>query len=299
MASMERRRDFLLPMLILEIHCGACSMSTEIQLLQSSWTRDQLISFLRHQFKVNIFMIIYEEHKFNKLYLSAVPQPQVIANDSCDSARRSSIQLANEANQTNSRPTHRMSNVSLQSNSSNNASRRLTVYNPRSSMEQIVQIPAPEYPGQHPVVSMMLPEFSPMQMHSMTGRNVMTSTDRTIVSRIETEFCQGYVFTQRPIRYGEQFIIQILKTENIYGGSLAIGLTACNPSTLSMGELPDDSDLLLDRPEYWVVSKDVGQIVSMKAGDEIKFQVTSAGEVQISRLVLYNFYDLKEIFSFF
>lgn len=193
-----------------------------------------------------------------------------------------------------------MSNVSLHSNASNNTSRRLTVYNPRNSMDQVVQVPAPEYPGQHPVVSMMLPAFTPMQMSTMTGRNVIMSSGRTVVSRIETEFCQGYVFTERPIRYGEQFIIQILKTENIYGGSLAMGLTACNPNTLSMGELPDDSDLLLDRPEYWVVSKDVGQIVSMKAGDEIKFQVTSAGEVQISRFVLISFiFYLKMLISSF
>lgn len=123
----------------------------------------------------------------------------------------------------------------------------------------------------------------PIQFHTTRGRNVLLENDRTIAIRTEGEFCQGYVFTNRPISCGEQFVIQILKTDSIYGGSLAIGLTSCNPGNLSMGELPDDSDNLLDRPEYWVVSKDLGQIVQMNQGDEIKFTVTVSGEVQISR----------------
>lgn len=125
--------------------------------------------------------------------------------------------------------------------------------------------------------------YQPMHFHPTTGRNLVLSHDRTVASRVENEFCQGYAFTQRPIKYGEQFIIQILKNDSNYGGSLALGLTSCNPNTLESSDLPDDSDLLLDRPEYWVVSKNVGQIVKMARGDEIKFSVTMGGEVQISR----------------
>ena len=40
-------------------------------------------------------------------------------------------------------------------------------------------------------------------------------------------------------------------------GSLAFGLTNTDPGTFDASLLPEDSDLLLDRPEYWVVSKDV------------------------------------------
>ncbi|CAO1301579.1 unnamed protein product [Diamesa serratosioi] len=125
--------------------------------------------------------------------------------------------------------------------------------------------------------------YQPIHFHPTTGRNLRLSQDRTVASRVENEFCQGYVFTQRPIKYGEQFIIQILKNDSNYGGSLALGLTSCNPNTLQSSDLPDDADILLDRPEYWVVSKNVGQIVSMARGDEIKFSVTMTGEVQISR----------------
>lgn len=125
--------------------------------------------------------------------------------------------------------------------------------------------------------------YQPIQLHPLAGRNIALTQERTVATRVENEFCQGYVFTQRPIKYGEQFIIQILKNDSLYGGSLAIGLTSCCPNNLTPTDLPDDSDVLLDRPEYWVVSKDVGQICQLARGDEIKFSVTMAGEVQISR----------------
>lgn len=67
----------------------------------------------------------------------------------------------------------------------------------------------------------------------------------------------------------------------MYIGALALGLTSCDPARLTVADLPDDSDLLLDRPEYWVVSKDVAS--SPQRFDEIAFTVTHFGEVQMSK----------------
>ncbi len=40
--------------------------------------------------------------------------------------------------------------------------------------------------------------------------------------------------------------------------SLGLGCTSCDPTTLSSQlDLPDDADELLDRPEYWIVYKNV------------------------------------------
>lgn len=80
---------------------------------------------------------------------------------------------------------------------------------------------------------------------------------------------------------GERLVVQVLATEPMYIGALALGLTSCDPARLTMDDLPDDSDLLLDRPEYWVVSKDVAS--SPQPGDEIAFTVTHYGEVQMSK----------------
>lgn len=121
----------------------------------------------------------------------------------------------------------------------------------------------------------------PVPFHITKGRNVRLSLDRFIASRTENDFCQGYVFTARPIRIGEKVIVQILKTEQMYLGALALGLTSCNPAALQPSDLPNDSDFLLDRPEYWVVSKDIAS--QPQRGDEIAFFVAPNGEVTISK----------------
>ncbi|XP_011210240.1 protein neuralized isoform X2 [Bactrocera dorsalis] len=121
----------------------------------------------------------------------------------------------------------------------------------------------------------------PVPFHITKGRNVRLSMDRFIASRTENDFCQGYVFTARPIRIGEKVIVQILKTEQMYLGALALGLTSCNPAGLQPSDLPNDSDFLLDRPEYWVVSKDIAS--QPQRGDEIAFFVAPNGEVTISK----------------
>ncbi|BFF89447.1 protein neuralized [Drosophila madeirensis] len=121
----------------------------------------------------------------------------------------------------------------------------------------------------------------PVPFHITKGRNVRLSHDRFIASRTESDFCQGYVFTARPIRIGEKLIVQVLKTEQMYVGALALGLTSCNPAVLQPNDLPNDSDFLLDRPEYWVVSKDIA--AAPQRGDEIAFFVAPNGEVSISK----------------
>lgn len=126
-----------------------------------------------------------------------------------------------------------------------------------------------------------LSQLSPMPFHACKGRNVFISHGGRVASRSDNEFCQGYVFTARPLRIGETIIVQILRKDNVYIGGLALGLTSCDPAHLSPEDLPDDSDQLLDRPEYWVVSKDVA--AAPNTGDEIAICVTPTGEVTIRK----------------
>ncbi|XP_063708017.1 protein neuralized [Culicoides brevitarsis] len=143
-----------------------------------------------------------------------------------------------------------------------------------SNSEAPIQIPPLRFTPASVVV--------PAPFHCTRGRNIkFLSAERNIALRNESEFCQGYVFTSRPIKIGEKFIIQILKTENMYVGSMALGLTSCDPALLQPHcDLPDDSDLLLDRREYWVLSKDVADLQKY---DEIKFCLMPNGELQISK----------------
>ncbi|XP_025095851.1 protein neuralized-like isoform X2 [Pomacea canaliculata] len=123
--------------------------------------------------------------------------------------------------------------------------------------------------------------FSPLYLHTLCGRNARVSADRTVAIRLREEYCNAYVFTSRPVNPGQKIVIQILGVDCSYIGGLGFGLTACDPASLTSSIMPDDADLLLDRPEYWVVNKDVCR--SPDVGDELSFAITEEGEVLYSR----------------
>ncbi|CAH0403953.1 unnamed protein product [Chilo suppressalis] len=121
----------------------------------------------------------------------------------------------------------------------------------------------------------------PLSLHRTKGRNVQFVNDRGVAARVDAEFCQGYVFTARPMRPGQTIVVQILATESAYAGSLSIGLTSCDPASLRPCDLPADAELLLDRPEYWVVRRDAAN--GLGRGDELAVTLTMDGEVRVSR----------------
>lgn len=123
--------------------------------------------------------------------------------------------------------------------------------------------------------------FQAMTFHANVGKNVRMDSSATVAARHEEEFAQGYVFSRQPIKPGERLVIQILANEDSYIGSLAFGLTNCDPGSLTVSDLPEDSDLLLDRPEYWVVSKDVANCPNV--GDELSFTVKTDGSVEFMK----------------
>lgn len=115
-----------------------------------------------------------------------------------------------------------------------------------------------------------------MPLHRLCGRNVKLSADRTVGIRSREDFCNGYVFTDRPLSCGEKVVLQILGLDDTFDGGLGFGLTSCDPATIQQESLPDDSDLLLDRMEYWVVNKDVCR--NAEVGDELGFTLTAEGK---------------------
>ena len=148
----------------------------------------------------------------------------------------------------------------------------------------------PSLPGPAPPVPVRVHSqatFAPMAFHGVTGQHVALSPDRTVAVRTVGEYCNAYVFTHRPLRCGERMVIQIWAVDPDFVGGLAFGMTACDPQTVKVQELPDDSDLLLDRPEYWVVNKDVCS--SSEIGDELTFHLTEEGKIfgDVFEFVLY------------
>jgi len=124
----------------------------------------------------------------------------------------------------------------------------------------------------HPHVDIL----DPMPFHQLHGRSVMLSVDRMVARRAPDEYCNGYVFTCRALHLGERLVTSVTAVERDYVGGLTFGMTSCDPNCLHATDLPDDADLLLDRPEYWVVHKDV--CAKPDIGDELSFALTASGE---------------------
>eukprot|EP00093_Oithona_nana_P001981 01981.XXX_7785_9386_1 [CDS] Oithona nana genome sequencing. len=159
-------------------------------------------------------------------------------------------------------PATQTSTVSLTSNTS-----------PRTSVLEVGTVPTLKYNQGV--------RFQAMTFHPNVGKNVSLDPSATVAARLDEEFAQGYVFSHHNITPGERIVIQVLGNEDSYIGSLAFGLTNCDPSTLNVKDLPEDSDLLLDRPEYWVVSKDVASCPPK--GDELSFTIKTDGSVEFMR----------------
>ncbi|KAF7627365.1 hypothetical protein Mgra_00009344 [Meloidogyne graminicola] len=120
-----------------------------------------------------------------------------------------------------------------------------------------------------------------LRFHSVKGNNVVIQNNGTTAVRKHGEYYLGYVFTERPIRIGEKMVILVSMTEDAFSGSLAFGLTSCDPIKLSANRLPSDSDELLERPEYWVCIKDVGAMPQV--GTTLNFKVDTEGRVFFSK----------------
>jgi len=123
--------------------------------------------------------------------------------------------------------------------------------------------------------------FRNLTFHPSVGPHISLNSSTTIATRHDDEYSNGYVFSRLPVALDERLVLQILATENMYVGSLACGLTSCDPSSIDVGSLPEDSDMLLDRPEYWVVSKDIAS--RPEVGDELSFLINSDGSVEFKR----------------
>ena len=117
--------------------------------------------------------------------------------------------------------------------------------------------------------------FKRIHLSSLCGQNVCVSCDGAVATRSSGDYCNGYIFTAQPMAIDHRIVIQVLGIDQSFVGGFSFGLTACDPSTLTRDSLPDDADLLLDRPEYWVVHKDIRR--NVKVGDELGFTVTNEG----------------------
>ncbi|KAJ1353315.1 hypothetical protein KIN20_009920 [Parelaphostrongylus tenuis] len=117
--------------------------------------------------------------------------------------------------------------------------------------------------------------FECLRFHQMTGRHVSLNAMRNIATRCDSEYSQGYVFSERPIRNNEKVVIEVVSVQQLYIGGLAFGVTCCDPSTLRPADLPDNSSDLVEMPQYWVSIKDIA--LQPPVNTVLSFWITDAG----------------------
>ncbi|KFM64265.1 Neuralized-like protein 1A, partial [Stegodyphus mimosarum] len=117
-----------------------------------------------------------------------------------------------------------------------------------------------------------------LSFHRLHGKNVVLKKNGAVVSRKPGCYSLAYAFTEKPINIGENVIMQVLQTDYFARGPLMYGITSCNPSYLDQYELPENTDDLMDRLEYWVVKPDTNHY---RIGDIIVYKINAEGEVSI------------------
>ncbi|XP_075540711.1 E3 ubiquitin-protein ligase neur isoform X2 [Dermacentor variabilis] len=118
--------------------------------------------------------------------------------------------------------------------------------------------------------------------HNVLGPNArLDPTDRLLAERCDLSEQHAFVFASRTLCPNERLMVKVVGVDPALSGSLAFGLTTCDPATLAQAasELPSDLDALLDRPEYWVFQKDIPCLLN----DELTFVTGDDGKVQYSQ----------------
>ncbi|XP_002738165.1 protein neuralized-like [Saccoglossus kowalevskii] len=126
------------------------------------------------------------------------------------------------------------------------------------------------------LVSRIIPGILPVPFHEICGLNVLLNPSKIQARRIDGEFQNGLVFLSQPVHAGELVVIEVLETTPRYLGCLAVGVTSCDPAVLTPSMLPEDSEDLYDRQEYWALSRD---IALPDSGDQLSFIINPDGEV--------------------
>ncbi|KAF8790750.1 protein neuralized-like [Argiope bruennichi] len=128
--------------------------------------------------------------------------------------------------------------------------------------------------------ALTISELKHLSFHYVHGKNVSLKVNRTVASRKCGVNSLAYVFTECSMKLEEKIYIKISRTNSKYNGNLLYGITSCNPSSLNIHVLPENTDDLLDRPEYWVVRNDTN---SYEAGDVIVYSISTEGQVTVMK----------------
>lgn len=138
-----------------------------------------------------------------------------------------------------------------------------------------------------------------LRFHEVCGKNIyFTEAEKTCVERCENTYCDGIVFTHRPLKIYEKVYVKVKKLSTLWIGTLRIGFTSVDPQTLKRNQQSDESMMaeeegeeydpkyryklpkyayptLTNKNGYWAAS--VGDV--LKENDVLYFYLNLDGEI--------------------
>lgn len=120
---------------------------------------------------------------------------------------------------------------------------------------------------------------SDLRFHHLRGPHVKILDDQTVARLEHAREERTLVFTSRPLRINETIFVKINKSNAVRTGTLAYGVTSCDPGTLRPSDLPYNPESLVDRKEFWAICR---VVVPLQSGDILGFMVNSDGELHLS-----------------
>uniref|UniRef100_A0AAV2JLP4 NHR domain-containing protein n=1 Tax=Knipowitschia caucasica TaxID=637954 RepID=A0AAV2JLP4_KNICA len=150
---------------------------------------------------------------------------------------------------------------------------------PASSSSSSCHIPQNSQNSQQ---SSLLPPHLDTDLHFHPTHGAHTVIlDKHTVARLDHRGDQRtLVFTSRPMRSSETVYVKVTKAGGARRpGALSYGVTSCDPSSLRPSDLPCEPESMVDRKEFWAVSRVGGYL---QAGDILGLSVSAAGEVLMS-----------------
>lgn len=111
------------------------------------------------------------------------------------------------------------------------------------------------------------------RFHKNHGSNIILCEDNTVAFR-KASFDHGLTFSEKPLRPGEIFLIEIEKDERGWSGHLRIGLTQLDPMMFDPRSLPRFAmPNLIDAGNSWIFAINESKNVCLPLKDDSQVQI--------------------------
>ena len=116
-----------------------------------------------------------------------------------------------------------------------------------------------------------------MKFHNVHGSSISLLENRTIATRSDSDFCNGIVFVDQPIKSGHKVCIE-LTCASSWSGALRVGVTSNDPAKIKSPDLPKYALPLLSKKEgYWIRPISENLVCD---GVQLIFYISPAGYLQ-------------------